>query len=1262
MGKKSRKKRERKIVANMANPAAFLQAFLGSAGLQVGSGKAFHEGLDAVRNLFRRYRRLDIALALCISDLWPTNVASPVKHIFAWAVLLDLEPSGPDGLPIDSYTDFTTFARALYAAWPEFPMLEDFTPEADWGQIRVRLGERFVPMFYGSCIERTPDFVEAFRISYAHLPEALAHMDLAVAVQSHIIGAMPSLGAALVAESRRGELEVPSEDFWDVSRALLLTVGAQVADWRSQAGHALETAIGTYKAPLAGNSFGEAATQGTALPFLAVVEGKDWIPVSVRSGPGTVIEHWARRQISDVSFETHRRLAQFIVERFQGSLMGPLTPVAGETAVDELPVSCVISAESGVYLVCAADQASYPQRAKASKKVYRELRKGTPIHFLFPNGRPVMLSNGSGRGPGADDIHILIVLTQSGTTMGIIDVPEMPTRVMSLADFITIFDSLENLSEFQRYWKFVDEQMGQLSPFSTGPADLFASFRDAHGVLVEGATKPDWIGLDPHWGTSWRFRELANFWALAPRIFPDGSPGWTAREGTLGVVALASRHHRAFAYSTTVGTCTVQSMIVITKELKIEDGRMVDMFAQLLADSMHRCGNLIADAPLFRLPHLVFNCQPDPASILDADEHPEPLEQFPSVVVSIEQEGPRTGHFRLTLNARAVLAGLAGAKDGAFEIRCLMETLVLAHMAHGMGLPVGLAERLQPMALEQARYHLKVAVRLVDVPDHVTPVIPLPAEYKLARKRLAVTMKELNLVPGRYELAEAKTRIDLASERLRHYLEVRLASLDRQQFLRACIEEHDALLVARRWRTQRVRQSLAHAVEYDRLEALEEARKEFGSPARHYRYLLEKIVSRPGNGVEPVTDDVLRELVALADWHHVLTGASDVLHNGIDVGGVEIDDSFIPDVFYSTDTGRREEQFAREDAKARLGTELNAQDVVEGTSTELLASYKIREAFLADVGFELQHLLDALLVLSQAQRHGFDENLALSYVANPSRLADIFADSVQGLERAEAGRIVEFLTLSGSGILRLSGRDDETIDVPYWEHSKRVHRYAIRPLVSEQAGLRWGAEHASHALNIWMSSVRDGYLPADFEWPHVAPVIGQIKKGIEKQLEMRTEQIFKRYTPYVIRGIDFYKRFRDEGFDDAGDFDVLAYWPETNTLATVECKYNKPPYTLKDSRRLRDQIFGKSESDRDGQFSRILRRRLFVEKNRQLMLELLNWPMIKDVPLRDVELYVGRDVYYWMIHPPYSVSTRFVRVDALDFFVRHELVAQRDAS
>lgn len=51
-------------------------------------------------------------------------------------------------------------------------------------------------------------------------------------------------------------------------------------------------------------------------------------------------------------------------------------------------------------------------------------------------------------------------------------------------------------------------------------------------------------------------------------------------------------------------------------------------------------------------------------------------------------------------------------------------------------------------------------------------------------------------------------------------------------------------------------------------------------------------------------------------------------------------------------------------------------------------------------------------------------------------------------------------------------------------------------------------------------------------------------------------------------------------------------------IAFVECKYNQPPHSMKDARRLRDRIYGTSELDRKGQFSRIRGRREFLAKHR----------------------------------------------------------------
>jgi hypothetical protein len=1215
----------------------------------------FYSRSEETRSLLSQYHPLDAAIALCVSELWPANAGSPIKHIFAWGILLGMSCEREGLKRIESYADFKVFAEKLYKAWPEFPMLEDFSPESDWGQVKIRLKRDFVPIFYGGCIERTPDFIEAFRITYAHKPEALAHLDLAIALQSRIIEAMPDLRLTSTEESRPAHVELPPQAFWLACRLTLIQVGAAIGDWRDSAGGALETEFGAFQAPLTLSAFGDAAMRGSALPFMAITKGESWLPMSVRSVIGVVVDHWASKDYSKVSDHTHRGLAKFVAERFRYTIIGPVKLFLGNSEWEELPISCIASSDSVVYLICACDRKSSERVSKAAEGVYDRIRGGEAVHFRLANGRDLLLSKDGLTGPNAEELRILVVVMLGGTAFDSIDLPDPPSRLLPLADFVTIFDSLGDLDELESYWTFVDSQGDSLGLSITGPADLYASFKDSHGVLIEGAIKPSFISLDPHWGTSWRFKTLANFWSYAPPIFPDGSSGWRLTKGAKGVVELQSRHHKALAYSTSVGCCTIQSLVEASESLRIEDARMLDLFAQLLADCTYRSREQMLDVPLFRQSHVLFICEIDPSGSVGRDDAPKQIEAFKKVVTFAQEDIAREGLFHLQVDAQAVMAGLNDAIDGSFEVRCLLETLEECHNACGLKYPIGLEKRLRERMSEPARYQLKILDRSVDIPDYVEPIIPSLAHYKLARKHLAAEIMALGLTPGRYELDEAKARINPASSRLHHHIESRLALLDRNKLLKALIEQNDALLFTERTKIQRAKQSLTHDVDYDRLEVVEKAREEYGITARHYRYLLEKTVSLPATGSREVADETLRELGGLVDWYMALTGASDLLHNGIDVGGVVIDDFYIPDVFFSSTFDSREEEFAREYAKSRLGLGSISEDTVEGDPNILLSSKELKSAFKIDLGFDLQSLIATLTILSQAQRYGFADELSLSYIANPDHITQVLASSIEGLDLAEAGNIVAFLTLSEAGVRRLSGRDADEADVPYWEHNKRIHRYSIRPLVIDGANLRWGAEAASRAMNIWMSAVRDGYLPADFSWPHVDPVIREIKESIEKRLEQRTEEIFLRYTPFVVRGIDFYRRFRGEMFDDVGDFDVFAYWPDSNLLVTVECKYNRPPYTLKDGRRLRDRMFGNAEDDKAGQFSRIRRRRQFIQKNRPRLLELLNWPISLTTPIWDKELYVSRDIYYWMINPPYAVPTMFVRVDGLDTWIRSEL-------
>jgi hypothetical protein len=416
--------------------------------------------------------------------------------------------------------------------------------------------------------------------------------------------------------------------------------------------------------------------------------------------------------------------------------------------------------------------------------------------------------------------------------------------------------------------------------------------------------------------------------------------------------------------------------------------------------------------------------------------------------------------------------------------------------------------------------------------------------------------------------------------------------------------------------------------------------------------LLDALSTKNNNGNVQLNADVLRELIGLVDWYKVLAGASDVLHNSIGVGGIEIDDSYIPEVFYSDDWEIREQQFNELQANIRLGVDVAVGDAVDGDPEEELGKPALVSAFKQDADFELLNLLRVLHLLAQPVRHGLVEKAALSHKVDRETLISKISDVLEDVSTEECVAIINFLTISAANIRCLPGRSIDESDVPFWEHKKRLHRMTIRPFISQSNDLHWGVEMAHRAISIWRRAVVDGYLPADFPWPNVEKAVRAIKESIEKRLELKTEEIFLRHTPYVVRGIDFAKKFRNEGFADVGDYDVLAYWPDSNTLIGVECKYNQPAFCLKDAKRLRDRIFALHDKDRNGQFSRIVDRREFAHQHRARMLELLKWPKSSISEEIYDELYISRDMHWWLVHPPYNVPTNFVRVDLLNSWLQ----------
>jgi hypothetical protein len=242
---------------------------------------------------------------------------------------------------------------------------------------------------------------------------------------------------------------------------------------------------------------------------------------------------------------------------------------------------------------------------------------------------------------------------------------------------------------------------------------------------------------------------------------------------------------------------------------------MIDLFAQALADQLHSNRKILANASLFERTHLVLECRSNPTETVDDDVEPEIAGSAPLMVTAIslgEPEVSGRADVRIFVSPVAVQHSLDDAKDASFEVEALVQTLTACSELNGTSVSADVIAQIRAGGQGPARFHLQVVRRTIDVPDFQDPIVPSSTEYKLARRTLAIKLQQLGFTPGRYELAEAKTRLDAGRNALREHLDTRIAKLDAAELIRACIEQNDELLAKDRGKVVRAIQSLKHEV------------------------------------------------------------------------------------------------------------------------------------------------------------------------------------------------------------------------------------------------------------------------------------------------------------------------------------------------------------------------------------------------------------------------------------------------------------------
>ena len=1243
-----------------------------------GSGDSFDRSVERVLELLRLYTSQDVATALFVSDLWLPNVGGFLRHLLAAAAYASLNPTEfATSQQICTYQDFCLFLGQLYPALPAFPTLEDYVPIPDWGDVRFHDEGSIYRIFFDGEIENVYDWLTLFRMLYAardaHLLEKVGRspaqeLGLCLKLQDSVIAsiAIQPRGQDLDA-LYPGRLEVPPAEFWNAASAVFHECTAESVAAPSEL-DCFSIQLGSVRrASLQHDAFVEAFFSGELLPCFFIHDRGQYLPVLPRRWSSVLLGQWNRileehldginGEMGPYSVHLAGEVCEYLGKRIWGGQFMPfVSAVTEEGEADATVFASAIFSENKVVLVYVTGPAtsgeSIGQELSAvSASLHRaiELLSTSPLRLALHAEHRVVEFGAEGDRP-APELKVVVVLPVASLAPGPVQIPEsFPGVVVPLDQFLGIADEVTDAADVGSFLEYV-EQLGNtlLSPASM--LDLFASFKDTHGLLVGGAVEPNGIMVDPHWGCHLRYRSLAEFWSLYPEVhFFDDPRSWRLERETASRLRLTARSYLCSAIHCQVGGTNI-FITAPFESMSFQQIQISDLLMQCLEDSMSAFAGLLEKHAFFssrdRAQVNLF-----PAQLVLEDERLSHLRHLrPAQNLWSSDSGwvkPGLPGVRIVFDEEAVAEALEAARDRSLDMALLLEVLTRLDSFVPSDALQPIAGGLSAHSTDAARFKLSRVQKEVSFPD-LTPVYkPSPSHYKSARKRVAQVASEAGIAPGTYQLQDAKEKLNALRTRLVQQLDLDIAGYSYAEAVPYLLERIDALNQQYERARLSVHCSLEHEVDFDRGETLASEQNEYIASHQAFRYLVEKFVQLQPQGCCTLGREGFQLLVAAADVLLGLYMASDAIHYDIHAVGVEIDDDWLVEVQHDPKLRSMQLQYAQEEAAIDLGQAGCSEDRVDYIRP--LDDYMddLDGAFMVDMGFTLTHLWGVLRVLSEWAGFSADVDENTWYSADGAAISDVCTQAVDGLRVDEVRPILDFLTLRPADVTRLVGQYDPCEDVPVWEHWKRPWRYNLRPLIAIDQHLLWGPHSARKSGIIWSHVPSEARLPADIPAPTVLRHLIAEKKRLEAALGARVSAILRRHTENVQERVRLHRRDREGDHpEDLGDYDVLAYDHTRNLVVSVECKDITRVHCVKDAKRLRERFFGPAGRE-GGYVGRVERRHEYLRDTVSRVAPALGWPANPANPPQVLSLLVSRHSYWWTRYPPRPTDIVFSRVDML---------------
>ena len=1223
----------------------------------------YKESIKQIKTHITQYSFIDAAKSVYTINAWLPNISSQVKMFLFNQLLKNISPKDFTKIKkVETYSDFTDFAVVLLKLAPDFPMLEDYIPVNDFGEIKYYYNRRFYKVFYGGGYTSMYEYYQIFESTYLPLNDLFVkHLKLNSKNDfSNLLMFLDNTINNLRTKSienkiEQGHIEIPSIDFWmKCSKFIKLLNTKQLVE-----SDFVEKFSSTPKTKRENTSletetnFVEKLYNGEDKLFIKFED--EIIPLFTRDCIVVLVNYYANKLetlCKKVDFiEIKKRIdigiIKFIKDRFNEKNYEILMSSVNEKTKQngDIIYTFTFQTEEKQYLFYFYDELKQDLNIINQKFINDKvvIEENNNTFYNYYKQQALKLIN-------PKPIFQYLILPNYSTKPQSYKLPKnQKFSYLLLRDFYYIFDEIKIFEEFSKYEEFKDKNN---KVFATDEIDRFAAFKDSNSILIEGAIEPTLINVSPHWGDSYRFESLKKFWNLYPEKSNYRHPrGWDVKLKYDHIVEMFNKQDKDLINYIKINNshifCSCSFKVLTLEQFKITSflSECLTYNLQKFYYQIKKINSLSNDIEILIK---VF-----PNTIIDNSNYDHlnylyPIDEIWKMNMIKTKYGFYLVHF--VYNEKLVNENFTNTSNREYENKMIIDFLNSINQISKINKFSDIKKSINKTLNNKPGYVLHKIRQDYSHIEQISLILPEIKDFKMARNKIANIAKNNSIKEGKYSKKEGLDVINKIKEVITLEIENEVKKLDITS-LYFFIEQVDELSHRNIVKNRLIQKSKNQEIIYNNEEQLSKEKKEFYRNRKNIHYLIEMFVSSNKNGTKILTEDIYKYLFALTNWLFVILESTDALYYDLnDNCEIEISSDFLVNIIYDETTMLNKNNFVDYRSKQSINDNLFFSPYSNQSEIDILLN-KFDEVFLEEYNFKYRDIFTFLDLLANWD---LSKSSNLCIDISKEKIIEYLSPDIKS---DEANRIIDFLTLDSSLIKSIiSPENIIKVDyIPVLEHNKRHHRYTIRPIIKNTKSntYTWGTVSAYKSRSAWNWHLSMGQLPYITQKIKINNLIKSEEKNIQdKIVEISFDKIKKYFSgKYVFKEKELYKLDKKGNHPrNLGDFDLLVFSEKYNLILNIECKYIKPSYSMKDSKNDMEKIFYK-KGKKKSYISKLIKRQQYLTQNISKIYKNLNLNFNDFTKIKIIPIFLTMTHLYWTKFPPLKSDIVFLCINELDEYL-----------